>query len=78
VAKVYGELERAGVLATRRGVGTFVLAAEASVGPPAVRARKLAGLADRFLIEAASLGFTADEAVDHLKLRVQEKGSSDA
>ena len=26
VAKVYGELERAGVLETRRGVGTFVAA----------------------------------------------------
>src|SRR3954454_2561883 len=78
VAKVYGELERAGVLATRRGVGTFVLAAETAGGPPAVRARRLATLADRFLLEAASLGFTADEAVDHLKLRVKEKGSSDA
>ena len=32
VAKVYAELERSGVLATQRGVGTFVLASPRS-GP---------------------------------------------
>src|SRR3954451_15026064 len=49
VAKVYGELERAGVLEPRRGVGTFVLGAEADAVPAAERERLLAGLADRFL-----------------------------
>ena len=33
VAKVFGELERAGVVETRRGVGTFVLASDASHRP---------------------------------------------
>ena len=63
VAKVYSELERAAVLETRRGVGTFVQ----GMGSPAAslpdRERELAILADRFLGEAAALGFSADEAV---------------
>jgi GntR family transcriptional regulator len=78
VAKVYGELERAGVLETRRGVGTFVRAAEAEAVSAGERERRLAALADRFLAEAASLGFSAEEAVRHLKLRPVERGTSDA
>lgn len=78
VAKVYGELEQAGVLETRRGVGTFVRAARADADPPDVRAARLATLADRFLAEAAAIGITADEAIDHLRLRLQAKGKSDA
>src|SRR5438034_11483559 len=34
VARVYAELERSGVLETRRGVGSFVSAAPADAGPP--------------------------------------------
>src|SRR5438270_13722528 len=78
VAKVYGELERAGVLETRRGVGTFVLGSEAEASPPAERARRLGELTDRFLADAAALGFDAEEAVRHVKLRLQERGMADA
>src|SRR5437764_5491035 len=67
VAKVYAELERAGLLATRRGVGTFVTAGVARpVGTPAERARQLAALAERFLAGSAALGFSAGEAIEHL------------
>src|ERR1700730_7089600 len=48
VAKVYGELERAGVLETRRGVGTFVLAAVADAVSAPERERHLSELEDRF------------------------------
>jgi GntR family transcriptional regulator len=69
VAKVYGELERAGVLETRRGVGTFVRAVGDSAVPQAERLRQLVVLTDRFLADAAALGFTAEEAVGQLRLR---------
>jgi GntR family transcriptional regulator len=78
VAKVYGELERCGVLETRRGVGTFVRANELEAVPELERARQLAALADRYLADAAALGYTAEEAVRHLRLRPIERGKSDA
>jgi len=79
VAKVYAELERAGVLETRRGVGTFVCAAPADVAASLhERQRALADLAGRFLAEAAALGFTAEDAIEHLQARREERGDSDA
>src|SRR5213078_4133904 len=55
VAKVYGELERAGVLETRRGVGTFVAAGKVEAASLVERERRLTALEDRFLAEAAAL-----------------------
>jgi GntR family transcriptional regulator len=78
VAKVYGELERAGVLETRRGVGTFVRDGGAEAVPAGERERRLSELADRFLAGAAALGFGAREALDHLALRARTEGNSDA
>src|SRR5881628_1308192 len=62
VAKVYGELERAGVLETRRGVGTFVRDAGSLAASLPDRERQLNALADNFLAGAAALGFPADQA----------------
>ena len=73
VAKVYGELERAGVLETCRGVGTFVSQASDLTATRAERERELMSLADRFLGDAAALGFSADEAIDRLKALRGEK-----
>ncbi|MBX6314746.1 MAG: GntR family transcriptional regulator [Isosphaeraceae bacterium] len=72
VAKVYAELERAGVLETRRGVGTFVKALGAGAASRAERERRLAALEDRFLAEAAALGVSVDEAIEHLRARRHE------
>src|SRR3954471_19402328 len=69
VARVYGELERAGVLETRRGVGTFVRDAGGLAASLPDRERQLGALADRFLAGAAALGFPADEAIARLKAR---------
>jgi GntR family transcriptional regulator len=69
VAKVYGELERTGVLETRRGVGTFVRDAGVRVASLVDRERQLLSLADRYLAAAAALGFSADEAMTLLKTR---------
>ena len=41
VARVYAELERAGVIETRRGVGSFISATPAEGRPPREHARRL-------------------------------------
>ena len=69
VAKVYTELERAGLLETRRGVGTFVKAREAALmlfARKRERERELRALVDRFVAEAAVLGFSLDDLLDYL------------
>jgi GntR family transcriptional regulator len=76
VAKVYGELERAGVLETRRGVGTFVAAGKVEASSRDDRERRLTALEDRFLAEAAALGFGAAEAIEHLSARREEARES--
>ncbi len=68
VAKVYADLERRGLLGTRRGVGTFVRSAQIEA-PRRERERDLTLLADRVLAEAAALGFTLAELVTVLQRR---------
>jgi len=62
VARVYGELERAGVVETRRGVGTFVAAAQPAL-PRRGRETELRALAARWAAEAAARGFSPDDVV---------------
>ena len=71
VAKVYAELERVGVVETRRGVGTFVKARDFEAARDKDRERELRELEDHFLGKAAHLGFSAREAVDHLRNRLK-------
>jgi GntR family transcriptional regulator len=66
VAKVYGALERAGVLETRRGVGTFV---KDKADIPRANGAALAALVQRFLAEAAVLGYSIDDVIRHLRDR---------
>ncbi len=70
VARVYTELERAGVLETRRGVGTFVIAQpeEASLGRRD-REKHLRELADHFIAETGTRGFSLDDVIEHLHSR---------
>ena len=74
VAKVYGELERRGVLESRRGIGTFVREQISSAEQVASRKRRMRQLADRFLFDAAELGFGAQEAVDYLEGLTKKEG----
>src|SRR6266540_2990926 len=60
VARVYAELERAGVLETRRGVGSFVAAGGAQARPADEHARRLTAFATRVLADAAAAGFGAE------------------
>jgi GntR family transcriptional regulator len=63
VARVYAELERNGVLETRRGVGSFVRMSALEVRPPDEHARRIRAFATRVLADADAQGFTADEVV---------------
>jgi GntR family transcriptional regulator len=69
VAKVYAELERSGVLETRRGVGTFVSARHFAASHREEHEKHLAELVDRFLEEAAAMGFSSDDLIDQLQSR---------
>ena len=62
VAKVYAYLERAGVLETRRGVGTFVASHTPSPLEEVLRKAELKRLVDRFLAELSHHGFSLDDA----------------
>jgi GntR family transcriptional regulator len=70
VAKVYRDLERAGIVETRRGVGTFIKAPASNAMAKGERDRLLRALADRFLAEAAALGFSADQLLAILVSRL--------
>jgi GntR family transcriptional regulator len=63
VARVYGDLERAGVLETQRGVGSFVSATPRQARPSAERAKQLRAFATRVIADAAAAGFTIDDVV---------------
>ena len=79
VAKVYAELERAGILETQRGVGTFVRARQPIAAMRAMRGdrqRELRAFAERILAEAHSLGFSLDEVVEQLEKELDEKSAA--
>jgi GntR family transcriptional regulator len=67
VARVYGELERAGVLETRRGVGSFVSAGRTAARPAEEKARRLRDFVTRVLADADKGGFDLDDLVGELK-----------
>jgi GntR family transcriptional regulator len=68
VAKVYAELERQGMLVTRRGVGTFIERAPlAPALSPAKRTDQLQRMSERFLAEAAAAGFAPDELLEQIQ-----------
>jgi GntR family transcriptional regulator len=76
VAKVYGELERGGVLETRRGVGTFVRIRQDGILTRASiqsRERELRAFTDRILAETHNLGFSLDDVIEQLTDR-RKKG----
>jgi GntR family transcriptional regulator len=72
VAKVYAELERTGIVETRRGVGTFVRARHFEAAREKDRERELHELEDHFLSKAAHLGFSAKEVIEHLRDRLKK------
>src|SRR5579872_3359012 len=60
VARVYAELERAGTIETKRGVGSFISATPAEAHPPHEHQRRLRAFITRVLADADTVGFTVD------------------
>lgn len=73
VARVYAELERAGVIETRRGVGSFVCATAARARPPREHDRRLRAFVTRVLADADAAGFTMDDVIAALASRREEE-----
>ena len=67
VARVYSDLERDGVLETRRGVGSFVAATRLQARPAAEHSRWLRAFVTHVLADAAAAGFSRDELVVELQ-----------
>lgn len=76
IAKVYGALERDGVVETQRGVGTFVR--PVSPHPHHHRRmleREMRERSARFIADAFALGFSVSEVIDHLQRTYQKERS---
>jgi GntR family transcriptional regulator len=71
VARVYSDLERAGVLETRRGVGSFVSATPERARPAREHERRLRAFATRVLADAAAAGFSVEDLLGALSAHQQ-------
>ena len=79
IGKVYSELERQGVLKSKRGVGTYVQSQPTASVRRSERIQVLRAMAERFLVETTSHGFTADELIEQLRrLSIHRKEKSHA
>jgi GntR family transcriptional regulator len=78
VARVYAELERAGVLETRRGVGSFISATPSRAQPARERDRRLRAFVIRVLADAAAAGFTVQNVMGELAAHAGEHGAGRA
>src|SRR4051794_33284628 len=67
VVRVYAELERAGVIETRRGVGSFVTATPQQAPPPDHHRRQLRAFVTRVIVEAAAAGLSIDDVAAEMR-----------
>jgi GntR family transcriptional regulator len=72
VAKVYLALERDGVVETKRGVGTFILPPRKESLHIAKRKEHLRTLTEKYLHDAAALGFSPAVVLEYLRNRTEE------
>ncbi|HMF61786.1 MAG TPA: GntR family transcriptional regulator [Vicinamibacterales bacterium] len=63
VARVYAELERANVIETKRGVGSFISATPAQAHPPREHERRLRTFVTRVLADAEAAGLKIDDVI---------------
>ena len=71
VARVYAELERSGILETKRGVGSFVAATPAKAHPARDHDRRVRAFVTRLLADASSVGITVHQLIATLKSHQQ-------
>jgi len=73
VAKVYSELEKGGLVETRRGIGTFVADVTRAARETPTNRQALREFASRVLEDAAARGFSRDEFIGQLQLQLKEE-----
>ena len=73
-ARVYAELERSGVIETKRGVGSFIAASPAQAHPPREHERRVRSFVTRVLADADAHGLTVDDVI--AGLRAHRKGGT--
>ena len=66
VARVYADLERAGAIETKRGVGSFVTASPEKARPVREHDKRLRAFATHVLAEAGGAGFDIDDLIAEL------------
>ena len=74
VARVYAELERSGVIETKRGVGSFISASPSRAHPPRDHERRVRAFVTRVLADAGAQGLSADDVI--AGLRAHAKGGT--
>ncbi len=67
VARVYAELERSGVIETRRGIGSFVIASPQRAHPPDLHRRQLRAFVTRVIADASAAGFSIDDVAGEIR-----------
>src|SRR4249919_3785396 len=72
VARVYADLERAGIIETRRGIGSFVTATPQQAQPPDHHRRQLRAFVTRVLGDAAAAGFSIDDVTAEMRAHRQK------
>ena len=74
VARVYSELERSGVIETKRGVGSFISASPSRAHPPRDHDRRVRTFVTRVLADAGAHGLSVDDVI--AGLRAHAKGGT--
>ena len=74
VARVYAELERTGVIETKRGVGSFISASPSRAHPPRDHERRVRAFVTRVLADADAHGLSVDDVM--AGLRAHAKGGT--
>jgi GntR family transcriptional regulator len=75
VAKVYSDLERVGVLQTKRGVGSFIAIDRADARPAHDSAKRLRAFVTKMLAEAHHSGFTLEDVLHGIEAHKKRRGA---
>ena len=74
VARVYAELERSGVIETKRGVGSLISASPSRAHPPRDHERRVRAFVTKVLADAGAHGLSVDDVI--AGLRAHAKGGT--
>jgi GntR family transcriptional regulator len=70
VARAYRLLDEANIISTQQGRGTYILELPTPDITERLRIEALEALAHRYLDETKRLGFSAEQAIDHLRVQI--------